>query len=189
MTSKLLRIATVMSILAIPASATLVDSPVSGSLTFDGDPSNYFDPGYGFVPSAYLNSTGTTVTVSETAIEFGFNDGSSLIAADFFDNRLVVSDLIETPGASNSFRMRFTDAAFAGQYLMPASDSFPLDLHSITGDTIMLDYPGGNPTTGQTLTASFVVAPVPEPSTIGFFSIAAFAGLAVIKKMRTPAVK
>jgi|GEM_PF-1899612 len=175
--STLLPLAILLSVSVLPG-ATLVGTSVNGSLTFAGDPSNYFDPGYGFVPATgYLNISGTTVEVSDSAVEFGFDDGSSLISANFSDNRLIVNDLIEMSGPTNSFQMIFTDAAFAGQYLTLASDSFPIHDHSVVGDVITLDYAGGNPTMGQTLSASFIVAPVPEPSTFGLLSISVLAAL------------
>ena len=144
----------VLSVFAVPGYAGLVGTSVTGSLTFAGDPSNYFDPGYGFVPATgYLNISGTTVTVSDSAVEFGFNDGASLISADLSDNHLTINDLIEISGPANSFQMSFTDTALAGQYLIPVSDSFPLYGRSAVGDVITLNYPGSNPAAGQTFTA------------------------------------
>ncbi len=70
-------------------------------------------------------------------------------------------------------------SAFAGQYLVPVSDSFPLDGYSVVGDVMTLDCAGGNPMMGQTLTAAFDVAPVPEPSIGGSLSISVLAALAV----------
>ena len=179
MNSTLLPVAILLSVFALPGNATLAGTSVTGSLVFSGDPSNYFDPGYGFVPAGYLNASGTTVTISDTAVEFGFNDGSSLISADFSDNHLTIGDLIEISGPTNSFQMIFTDTAFTGQYLIPVSDGFPLSDHSVTGDLMTLDYPGGNPSVGQTLTASFTVAPVPEPATAASLAISVLATLAI----------
>ncbi len=174
---RLLPVAILLSIFALPGNATLAGTSVTGSLTFGGDPSNYFDPGYGFVPAGYLNASGTTVTISNSAVEFGFDDGSSRISANFSDHQLTVSDLIEISGAANSFQMIFTDAAFVGQYLIPISDSFPLSDYSVAGDVMTLNYPGGRPSVGQTLTASFTVAPVPEPSSFESVLISVFAAL------------
>lgn len=177
--TKLLPISILLSVYALPGNATLVNTSVTGSLTFAGHASNYFDPGFGFVPATgYLNTSGTTVTISDSAIEFGFDDGGSLITADFSDNQVTVKDLIETPGPTNSFQMMFTDPAFAGQYLLRAADSFPLSGFSLTGNVITFDYAGGNPTTGQTLSATFNVTAVPEPSTLGSLSVAVLAAVA-----------
>ncbi len=184
MTYRFLPLAILFSALALPANASLVGTSVTGSLTFGRDRSNYFDPGYGFVPSGYLNVSGTTVTISNSAVEFGFNDGSSRISANFFDSQLTVSDLIETSGPSNSFQMIFTDSAFTGQYLIPVSDSFPLAGYSVVGDVMTLDYPGGNPAVGQTLNATFAVTPVPEPSTLGLISISILAAFLLHRRAR-----
>ncbi len=141
-----LPLALLLAIVVLPAKATLVGTSVTGSLTFPSDPSNYFDPGYGFVPATgYLNVSGTTVTVSDSAVEFGCDDYASLISADFSHNQLTIRDLNEIAETNNSFQLMFTDSALNGQYLIPKSDSFPLNGFSLVGDAITLDYPGGNP--------------------------------------------
>jgi len=178
MTYRFLPLAILLSVCALPGNASLVGTSVTGSLTLGGVPSNYFDPGLGFVPAGYLNASGTTVTISNSALQFGFDDGSSRISANFSDHQLTVSDLIAISGPSNSFQMIFTDTAFTGQYLVPVSDSFPLAGYSVIGDVMTLNYPGGNPAIGQTLSATFAVTPVPEPSTRCFVSISIFAALA-----------
>ena len=184
----LLPVAFLLCIFALPGRASLAGTSVTGSLVFTGLPSNYFDPGYGFVPaSGYLNVSGTTVTISDTAVEFGYDDGASRISADFTNNQLVISDLIELTGPTNGFQLRFTDSAFAGQYLIGNSDTLPLDGSTLVGDLITLNYPGGNPTIGTTLSGSFTLAPVPEPSTLGFACSSIFLLLAafVARKYRT----
>ena len=171
-----LPIATLFAAFALPTvdAATLVGTSVTGSFTFSGDPSNYFDPGYGLVPSTgYLNASGTTVTISDSAVEFGYDDGASLISANFSDHALTVSDLTELPGSTNGFEMTFIDAAFAGQLATDDSDSFPFTSYSVAGDVLTLNYAGAaNPTVGQTFTASFTLAPAPEPSSKGLVAIA-----------------
>ena len=178
MTSTLLPVALLLSAFATPGNAAHVGSTVKGSLTFGGDPSNYFDPGYGFVPATgYLNGSGTMVTISDSAIEFGFDDGSNRVSADFTNNQLIVSDLIETPGTNSSFEMMFTDPAFSLQSLLPVSDNFPISSRSLAGDVITLNYAGGTPTVGRTLTATFDVTPSPEPSTLGVMFLSGIAAL------------
>ena len=180
-TFTLLCVAVLLSVFTLPGNAALVGTSVTGSLTFDGDPSNYFDPGYGFVPSSgYLNIDGTTVLVSNSAVEFGFDDGASRITADFFDTQLTLSDLIESSGTNNSFQMIFADPAFAEQSLFPVSDSFPFSYSSIAGNVLTLDYAGSTPIVGQTLTATFNVVPSPEPSSAGIVFISVIAALAFL---------
>lgn len=168
--------AILLSLFTLPGKAALVGTSVTGSLTFTGDPSNYFDPGYGFVPATgYLNTSSTTVTISNSAVEFGFDDGDDLISADFTDNQLTISDLAESPLANNPFQMTFSDSAFAGQSLSAISDSF-VD-YSLVGDLLTLNYGGGTPIVGQTLTASFNITPTPEPSSAGIVSVSALLAL------------
>jgi hypothetical protein len=170
--------ALLLSLFALSANASLVGTSVTGSLTFSGDPSNYFNPGYGFVPATgYLNFSGITVSISDSAVEFGYDDGSSRISADFSSNNLNISDLIELSGPTNGFQMTFTDTAFGGKYLIPSSHSFPISGYSLVGDVITLDYSGGNPTQGQTLTAAFTIDSIPEPSVLGLISISALFAL------------
>ena len=167
-------------VFALPGNAALVGTSVTGSLTFAGDPSNYFDPGYGFVPATgYLNISGGTVTISNSAVEFGFDDGFSRIAADFSGTQLVLTDLAEAGGPNNSFQMMFTDSAFAMQYLSPVSDSFPLTSYSVSGDVMTINYGGSTPLLGQVLSATFNVVPIPEPSTLGFVFASALAALGI----------
>ena len=75
--------------------------------------------------------------------------------------------------------MNFTDSAFSLQSLSRVSDSFPLSDYSVTGNVITLDYAGGTPNVGQTLTATFDVVNSPEPSSLGFVSVSVVAGLAM----------
>ncbi|MDQ2776697.1 MAG: hypothetical protein M3Y57_17525 [Acidobacteriota bacterium] len=189
-TFTLLLVPILLCVFALPGNATLIGTSVDGSLTFTGDPSNYFDPGYGFVPATgYLNISGTTVTVSDSGVEFGFDDGASLISADFSGNHLIISDLIAMSGPANSFQMVFTDTAFAGQNLTLISDSYPLSGYAVSGDGMTLDYAGGNPTVGQTVTANFTVAPVPEPPTFGSLVISMLGVLAILFCRRPKSLK
>ncbi len=179
--STLLSAAVLLSVFSLPGNATLVGTAVTGSLSFSGDPSNYFDPGYGFVPAGFLNLSGTTVTVSDSAAEFGYDDGASRISANFSDSSVTINDLIELSGATNAFRLTFTDAAFAGRHLVAGANSLPLSDYSLNGDVITLDYPGGNPSQGQTLTAVFTITSAPEPATPGFIAISALLFLALFR--------
>ena len=151
---------------SLPACASLIGSTVTGSLTFTGDPSNYFDPNNGFVPAAgYLNVAGTTVTVSGSAAEFGYDDGASLISADFGANGLLLRDAIEQSGPNNGFQVSFTDTAFAGlPFVVTGGNLLPANF-SIKGDTLTVDYAAADVTSGQLLTTTVGLAPAPEPST------------------------
>jgi hypothetical protein len=147
----------------LPASAALVGTSVTGSLQFNGGSANFFDPVYGFVPSGYLNSAGTTVTVSGSAAEFGYDDGGNRFTANFTDSQLLISDLIEASGSNLPFTMTFTDTGFAGQGIAVVSDSFPLN-YSLNGNVLTIRGAGNAVTTGQTFAATFNITAAPEPS-------------------------
>ncbi len=166
---------------ALPGNAApLVGSSVSGALYFSGGSTNLFDPAQGFVPvSGYLNIAGTTVTISNSAVEFGFDDGGNRDSADFSSTQLKVSDLVEVAaGPSFPFQMTFTDTAFKGARFTSVSDNFPLT-YSLAGDVLTLNYAGGTVTTGETLDAVFSFTPSPEPSTAGLVFASGLAALAI----------
>lgn len=146
----------------------LTGSSVTGSLTFDGNPTNYFDPANGFVPPGYLNTMGTTVTIQAPAVEFGFDDGTNLDLANFSASQFTIEDVVEAagPSASNApFTMTFTDSAFMGMTFNKVSDSFPNGglSYAVTGSTITISWAGGPVTANDDYTSTFTV--VPEPST------------------------
>jgi hypothetical protein len=166
---------------ALPIKAALVGSPVTGSLQFDGGGGlNVFDPILGFVPAGYLNSSGTTVTISSSAVEFGFDDFSSLVSADFTDGQLVLSDHVEATGPDFPFTMSFADPRFAGATISKNSDTFPLT-YSLSGDVLTVNWAGADVTAGQNFIATFGVATstVPEPSTFGAMLLSGLAALSL----------
>jgi hypothetical protein len=173
--AKMLALATLAMTFAAPAKADLVGTHVTGSLKFDGNTKNYFDPTNGFVPTGYLNKTGgTTVTVSATSVEFGFKDGSNTDTADFTGNTLSIKDI--STGGSSSFVMTFTDAAFSGLKLAKVSDTFDDGLTaSLVGTTLTLTSRRteecGTYTARFTL-SSLSTAAVPEPSQLALAGVA-----------------
>lgn len=72
--------------------ADLLGTSVSGTLSFPQDPTNWFDPANPFVPTGFLNVTGTTVVISNPDLEFGFDDGLSAISVDFTGSKLLLKD-------------------------------------------------------------------------------------------------
>lgn len=179
-------IASLLCAFALPASASLLGSSVTGSLEFAGSGGlNSFDPVLGFVPSGDLNSTGTTVTISSTDVEFGYDDFSNLDTADFTGSQLLISDLVEFGGANTGFTMSFTDAALAGANISSGADNFPLT-YSLNGDVLTIAWAGGDVTAGQQLAASFGIAganaAVPEPGTFGAMLLAGLAGTSYLAK-------
>jgi hypothetical protein len=181
--AKMLALATLAVTFAAPAKADLVGTHVTGSLKFDGNTKNYFDPANGFVPTGDLNKTGgPTVTISATSVEYGFHDGANTDTADFNGTTLSIKDI--SNGGSNSFVMSFTDSAFSGLKLAKVSDTFDGGLTaSLVGTTLTLtsrctDDCG---TFGARFTLSSITpTAVPEPSQLalagvaGLFSVGAW---------------
>jgi hypothetical protein len=135
--------------------ASLNGTQVTGALYFVGYLPNYFDPANGRVPAGYLNGAGPTVTIASNAVEFGYNDGTVLITADFTENQLVVTDHPLLSGHYNPIQMTFTNSAFSS--LLSASDSFPYGgmTASLSGGVITLNWAGGSVTNGQSMQAAF----------------------------------
>lgn len=165
--------------------ASLVGTSVTGSLVFSGDPSmtNYFDPVNGFAAPGAQNfiDNSSTVTVSSTAVEFGYDDGvSNAFSADFTNHQLIITDTVEGTGTNFGFNMTFTDSAFLGQNLIPVNSLTLIDSYSSAGGVFTLSSPGGSVTAGETFTDTFDIASVPEPSTQGLDCLAllAFGALA-----------
>ncbi len=164
-----------LGICVFPVQAALLNTSVTGSLEFEGSSSNFFDPIYNFVPDGYLNSVGTTVTISNTAVEFGYNDSANLINANFTDNQLVISDLVEANGFNYPFTLQFTNAAFSGLTITTVSDNFPLQ-YSLNNDVLTMNWSGGS-VIGQTFVGTYDLLSTPEPSSAG---ILLFSGLAIV---------
>jgi hypothetical protein len=144
-----------------PVWATLVGPQVTGALYFVGYTQNFFDSANGRVPAGYLNVTGTTVTISSNAVEFGYASGTATITADFASTQLVVTDNPEVTAHYNPVQMFFTNSGFSS--LSPVFDSFPDGgmTGSLNGDVITLNWEGGDLTSGETLQVVFKVnAPV-----------------------------
>lgn len=165
---KLIPLATLALAIAGPARADLVNTTVTGSLMFAGNPLNYFDYTNGFVPSGFSNSSPNTpsVLVSNAAVEFGYADGVNRDSADFSGATLSIGDLSNS--STVAFTMTFTDAAFVGLTLTKISDTFPGSqlVATLTGSVITVTFAGSStPFNGN---ASFTLLPsvVPEPSSI-----------------------
>jgi hypothetical protein len=117
----------------------LIGTSVTGSLNFDGNPANFFDPANGFVPARFENAAGPTVTIDDFAPEFGFNDGANRDIANFTDGRLVIRDRA-TGGGSQKITLTFTDDAFAGISLVSSNFRKPIK-YDIVGDEIDITIP------------------------------------------------
>ncbi|MFO0969316.1 MAG: PEP-CTERM sorting domain-containing protein [Gemmataceae bacterium] len=136
-----------LALLSTDARADLIGTSVSGQMKIDGDVtnSNWFDPAKGKVPAGFLNTAGTTVQISGSAVEFGFDDGPGAFTnrntADFNGSSLTLQD-ISSSGVSASITYIFVDSALNGLALSTGSNSFPSGLTaSLVGDTLTIVTP------------------------------------------------
>ncbi|MBZ5576490.1 MAG: PEP-CTERM sorting domain-containing protein [Acidobacteriia bacterium] len=162
------RIAVLTGVFALIASVPGWADQVTGTLTFGGGSTNFYDPANGYVPIGYLNKTqGPTVTVG-AGTEFGFSDGSNTDTADFTGGILTLTD-IDLSGAG-TWQQTFTDTAFTGATILKTSDTFANGLtYGLVGDVLTVNWGGASGP--KTFTATFSITPassgaVPEPSAL-----------------------
>jgi hypothetical protein len=166
--SPLLLAAVLVGLTAWPARAGLIGTQVSGSAQLNFVPVNVFDPANGSLPPGYLNDAGTIVTIAEPAIEFGAQNSTNLITANFAGTQLIVTD-VAAPFGRTSFLMSFTHPAFTGLSVRTISDNDTNGILSqLTGDTLVVIWFGtvvSQPTTFQVI---FDITPsaVPEPKNL-----------------------
>ena len=194
---------TLVTALAVtsPASASLLGWQVTGSLEFPTAASgvNVFNPGsgYGGVPSGSLNENGITVTIQEPAIEFGYEDDGNVYTANFTGTTLTIHDVVKmsssASGNPNSpFDMTFTSVVpglFDLISLIPGDGFTPLLTYSLTGDTITIDWTGGNVAQGDEFVAVFEIKTnaVPEPATLALMGIGLAGMISLSKRRQVPA--
>ncbi len=146
----------------------LIGTSVTGTLNF-GSATNYFDSANGFVPATgYLNTSSTTVPISQPQIEFGYQDGANQDSANFTDSQLYIEDQYFGTIGDLPFTMSFTDPAFAGITLTPTISNFPNALSaSIAGTTITVTGPAQSFPANTSYIAVYNISssPTPEPAT------------------------
>ena len=158
------------------ARADLVGTTVTGSLDFDADGLNFYNPAMGFVPAGFQNSAGaqnSNTVVIVGGNEFGFTDpGNNTDVTSFSSTGFTFTDTSITAGPNLNIILTLTDPAFTGVSLI--SSTFPGLTFAISGDQITVNIPGLNASAGEVFTASFNVtstSSVPEPSTYGLVLI------------------
>lgn len=177
----LLAVAVLTAALTRMASADLAGTTVSGTLaTSIGAPpiGNLFDPafngidGSGYVPSGFLNSSGPTVAISTSQVEFAHDGYGHAIQADFGADTLLITDT-QQPSSTIPMVAFFYDPAFVGLNFAISSDTFPTgtSISHIFPDQISIEIPDRG--TGGSYSAVYTLLPVPEPGQARMFAIAA----------------
>ena len=177
--------------LVLPASARadLVGTTVTGSLDFDADGLNFYNPAMGFVPAGFQNSAGAQDSNTVLVVggnEFGFSDGINTGVTSFSSTGFTFTQTSIIPGKNLNIILTMTDPAFTGVSLI--SSTFPGLTFAISGDQITVDIPDITVSAGEVLTASFnatSTSSVPEPSTYGLMLIGfGFLGLMMAMRRR-----
>ena len=171
------------------ARADLVGTTVTGSLDFDADGLNFYNPAMGFVPAGFQNSVGaqgSNTVVIVGGNEFGFSDGINTDVTSFSGTGFTFTQTSIIPGKNINIILTMTDPAFTGVSLI--SSTFPGLTFAISGDQITVDIPDITVSAGEVLTASFnatSTSAVPEPSTYGLMLIGfGFLGLMMAMRKR-----
>ena len=186
-----LAIAAVALVASTAANAQLVGTQVDGSLSFNGNSINYFDPAFGFVPAGVGNSTSANGVTIGSGTEFGFSQSGTFdIMADFTDDQLVLQEDIFLSALFNPQQFTFTSltpGAFAGLSL--ASSNFTGLTYGVSGDTITINWTGADLSRGTQLQAVFDILPaaVPEPATWAMMLLG-FAGIGVAMRRKRSAL-
>ncbi len=151
--------------------ADLAGSSVKGSLLFQFDATNYFDPANGYVPTGYGNASSFTVTIDAATPTFGFSDGANMISAAFTGSMLTITQTNMCCGAGG-WQMIFADPSFTGFAKKPG-DTFTfgglMSSYDTSKQTFTVSWQG-DPGQSWKYSASFSVpvlhAPTPEPSSL-----------------------
>ena len=178
--------ALVVFVTPLASQAAVLGSSVTGELYFGANPNNYFDPANGFVPATTLNNAGTTVVISDPAVEFGFVDALNTDLVDFFADGVTITDDVD--GNAFPWVMIFTSDAFIGLMLLEVSDNFLNGgiTGSLIGDTLTFSWAGIGSHEGL-LTAEYRLAPVPLPAALPLFGGALLGAGAYMQRKRRKA--
>ena len=99
----------------------LVGTTVTGSLDFDADGLNFYNPAMGFVPAGFQNSPGaqdSNTVVIVGGNEFGFTDGNKYGRDQFQQHRIHFYGTSITSGKNLNIIPTMTDPAFTGVSLI-----------------------------------------------------------------------
>ena len=128
------------------ASADLIGANVHGEVNFGGfGTTNYFDPANLHVPTGAGPQPDTVITDPE--IEFQLLDIIEGINADFSSNSLSIDEYYSFktfPDTLNSWEMRFTIGSVAITDVSLSASTFSGLSVGFAGDTITVNYSGGD---------------------------------------------
>lgn len=158
-----------------PAFADLIGTQITGYYGAQAayPDANLFDPSTNVIPPDYLNSVGTTVPVSGTAVEFGEQDGVIRITADFTGDTLTLTAAPVDAAVASTTPVMYVFTG-TGQFtsLATISDNFTDGgLIANLNDQIMTFQWAGQAEFTQPLTATYAigsasgVGEAPEAST------------------------
>jgi hypothetical protein len=152
--------------LAITAAGSAQASTgVFGQLYFGSDPLNYYLAANGYVPADFNNEFGNPVAIDD-GVEFGFQDGHNLDAADFTGTSLTLYDFVSDEpddAGSAAWVQKFTSVTGMFNGLTLVSSNFQGLTYSLAGDTLTVNWDGT--TGGGYYQADFTFNGVPEPAT------------------------
>ena len=179
-----------VGVLSLSAHTVLADgigTSVTGSISFNGLPINYFDPANGVfdhlnggVPAGYGNDAGTTVTIG-SGTEFGYRDGANLDTADFTGSTLTLSDTGFGEGQA-PFEVKFTDTDFTGFSII--SNGLGVGF-ALAGDTLTIEYAGGDFRGQETTVLAYdplQTGVIPEPGTLALLGTGMLAAGGVVRR-------
>jgi uncharacterized repeat protein (TIGR01451 family) len=159
----------------------LLDTQISSSYFSPSNPeTNLFDPAQGNVPASYLNAAGTTVTISEPAIEYGEQTDTALTTANFTATQLILTNTPIRSGLNliGASRFTFTNSApVTGFDLLSSNFADASSSTSLTGQSFTIDWGEFVASSSPQIAIFDAITPqapanMPEPGTIQFLAFA-----------------
>jgi hypothetical protein len=143
---------------SFPARADLITSSVTGSLTYLGGSTNYWN--------------GPSTVQIGPGVEFSYSDPLGDMTANFSGSALTVAEngLLSRAG----FTETFTDSAFAGLSVIAADSGLN---YSLVGNTLTVSF--STPATNYSGNITFGPSAVPEPS-LTILLVAALGGMVLL---------